>query len=56
MIVLSNHINAGGGEGAEVVYALRNEDTLAREILDAIGEEGQKKKKLLSKKTSRRSI
>lgn len=44
VIVLSNHINAGGGEGAEVVYALRNEDTLAKGILDAIGEEGQKKR------------
>lgn len=41
VIVLSNHINAGGGEGAEVVYALRNSDALAKTILDSIGEEGQ---------------
>jgi len=40
-ILISNHINAGGGEGAEVVYALRNNSTLARQILEAIGQEGQ---------------
>ena len=41
-IVLSNHINSGGGEGAEVIYALRNESTLARSILTEIGNTGQK--------------
>jgi len=41
VIILSNHINAGGGEGAEVIYPLRSTDTLARNILEAIGEEGQ---------------
>ena len=45
VIVLSNHINAGGGEGAEVVYALRNSDALAKNILNSIGEEGQVKRK-----------
>ncbi len=30
-----------GGEGAEVVYALRNSSTLARNVLEAIGSEGQ---------------
>ena len=41
VIILSNHINAGGGEGAEVVYPLRSSPILARNILEAIGEEGQ---------------
>ncbi len=50
VILLSNHINAGGGEGAEVVYALRNSDTLARKVLDSIGEEGQKKRKIYQKR------
>lgn len=36
--------HSGGGEGAEVVYALRNEDTLAKGILDAIGDAGQIKR------------
>ena len=40
-ILISNHINAGGGEGAEVIYALRNSSTLAQNILEEIGSEGQ---------------
>ena len=28
-ILISNHINAGGGEGAEVVYSLRDDSSLA---------------------------
>jgi len=34
-------VNSRGGEGAEVIYPLRSTDTLARNILEAIGEEGQ---------------
>ena len=45
VIVLSNHINAGGGEGAEVVYPLRTDSELPAMILDAIGDKGQIKRK-----------
>lgn len=41
VIVLSNHINAGGGEGAEVIYALRNNATLPNLILDSLEASGQ---------------
>ena len=41
VIVISNHINAGGGDGAEVIYALRNKDTLSNLILDELSNEGQ---------------
>ena len=41
VIVISNHINSGGGEGSEVIYALRNPDTLSRNILNNIGATGQ---------------
>ena len=41
VIVISNHINAGGGDGAEVIYALRNDDALSRKILDELAKEGQ---------------
>ena len=41
VLVISNHLNAGGGEGAEVIYALRNNDTLSRLILDNLNDEGQ---------------
>ena len=43
-ILISNHMNAGGGEGAEIIYALRNDDTLATLALDNIGKKGQKKR------------
>ena len=33
VIVISNHINSGGGQGAEVIYALRNPDTLSKNVL-----------------------
>ena len=45
VIVLSNHINAGGGEGAEVVYPLRTSSILPSMILDEIGNRGQIKRK-----------
>lgn len=41
VIVISNHLNSGGGTGAEVIYALRNDDTLAKSILDNIKKTGQ---------------
>lgn len=46
VLILSNHINAGGGEGAEVVYPLRTSQTLPRMILDEIGAKGQIKRKI----------
>ena len=47
VVVISNHINAAGSaiegaEGAEVIYALRNNSTLADNILKALGNAGQK--------------
>lgn len=41
VIVLSNHLNAGGGDGAEVIYALRNDDVLAKKITEEFAKEGQ---------------
>ena len=45
VILISNHVNSGGGEGAEVIYALRNKDTLAKNILNNIGTAGQETRK-----------
>lgn len=45
VILISNHVNAGGGEGAEVIYALRNPDTLAKQVLQNIGATGQPTRK-----------
>lgn len=45
VILISNHVNSGGGEGAEVIYALRNKDILAKRILENIGAAGQETRK-----------
>ena len=50
VIVLSNHINAGGGDGAEVIYALRNSDTLARKITNELENAGQNVRKFYQKR------
>jgi len=41
VIVISNHINAGGGDGAEVIYALRNTSALPDLILKSFTAAGQ---------------
>lgn len=50
VIVVSNHINAGGGDGAEVIYALRNNDTLAKLVLNEIEKEGQNARKVFQRR------
>ena len=45
VLVVSNHINAGGGEGAEIIYALRNNDKFSKLIasnLEDIGRDVRK--------------
>lgn len=41
VLVISNHINAGGGQGAEIIYALRNNDTLSRKISNELENSGR---------------
>jgi len=43
-------LTSAGGEGAEVVYALRNTPTLANMILNNIGEAGQVKRKIYQRR------
>ena len=45
VIVISNHLNAGSGDGAEVIYALRNNNTLSKKILNEIEKTGQNVRK-----------
>ena len=40
VIVISNHLNAGGGDGSEVIYALRNNDRLAKLVLENLSDTG----------------
>ena len=49
-LLISNHINSGGGEGAEIIYALRNDDTLAKMALENIGKAGQKTRKVYQRR------
>lgn len=50
VIVISNHINAGGGSGAEVIYALRNNEKLSSNILSELAKEGQTIRKYYQKR------
>ena len=45
VIVISNHLNAGGGDGAEVIYALRNTSALSDKILNNLENAGQNVRK-----------
>ncbi len=45
VIVVSNHINAGSGDGAEIIYALRNNDSFARKIANEFENAGQNVRK-----------
>lgn len=45
VIVISNHLNAGGGDGAEVIYALRNTNSLSKKILSELENSGQNVRK-----------
>ena len=44
-ILISNHMNAGAGEGAEIVYSLNNNNILPELILNNIKAKGQKVRK-----------
>ncbi len=45
VIVISNHINAGGADGAEVIYALRNNSTFSDLVLRELAKAGQNVRK-----------
>ena len=50
VVVISNHLNAGGGDGAEVIYALRNNSQLANSILENIGDTGQNTRRVYQRR------
>ena len=50
VVVISNHLNAGGGDGAEVIYALRNSSRLANDILNNIGNTGQNTRRIYQRR------
>lgn len=50
VIVISNHINAGGGDGAEVIYALRNNSNLSNLVLNNLEKAGQNVRKVYQRR------
>lgn len=50
VIVISNHLNSGKGDGAEIIYALRNKDTLAKSILDNIKLTGENTRRIYQRR------
>ena len=50
VLVISNHINAGGGDGAEVIYSLRGTDVLPNIILNNLEKEGQNARKAYTRR------
>ena len=50
VVVISNHLNAGGGDGAEVIYALRNSSRLADLVLNNIGNTGQNTRRIYQRR------
>ncbi|MCR5788180.1 MAG: LysM peptidoglycan-binding domain-containing protein [Bacilli bacterium] len=45
VLIISNHLNSGGGDGAEVIYALRNNDNFSKVIVDNMLKVGQNVRK-----------
>lgn len=56
VVVISNHINSNAtpnsAQGAEVIYALRNDSTLASNILENLGEAGQKMRTIYQRRST----
>ena len=50
VIVLSNHINAGGGQGSEIIYALRNSDELSKMIAYELNSIGRNVRKIYQRR------
>ena len=45
VLLISNHLNSGGGDGAEIIYALRNSDVFSSKIANNMEKVGQNVRK-----------
>lgn len=52
---MSNHINAGGGDGAEVIYSVHAKPKFSQTVLDALTKAGQNPRKIFTRKLSTNS-
>ncbi|MED1803008.1 glucosaminidase domain-containing protein [Brevibacillus porteri] len=46
---ISNHINAGGGDGAETIYSIHSDGKLANKIAEALSTSGQNVRRVFSR-------
>lgn len=46
---ISNHVNAGGGEGAEVIHSIHSEKSFATEVFEELGRAGQKLRRVFTR-------
>ncbi len=46
---ISNHINAGGGDGAETIHSIHSSDALAKRIADELRAEGQNVRRVFTR-------
>ena len=51
-VCICNHINAGGGDGAEVIHSIHNDGKLAQTIVNEIAKEGQNIRRTYSKEST----
>ncbi|MCC8435498.1 N-acetylmuramoyl-L-alanine amidase [Brevibacillus sp. M2.1A] len=46
---ISNHINAGGGDGAETIYSIHSDGKLAKKLAEALSTSGQNVRRVFSR-------
>lgn len=47
---ISNHINAGGGDGHEIIRSIESKETFAKLVADALTKEGQNLRRIFTRK------
>ena len=52
VLLISNHLNSGGGDGAEIIYGLRNSDAFSKIITKNMENAGQNVRKYYQKRLS----
>ena len=46
---ISNHVNAGGGDGAEAIHSIHSSDAIAKRIADELRAEGQNVRRVFTR-------
>lgn len=54
-VCISNHINAGGGTGAETIYSIIHKDTFAKKVLDELVNAGMTRRRAFTRPSTVRA-